>query len=404
MKNFIPKLISFGQNFSFNLLVGRIENVSLTFKFAVVFLKYEMKIVLFNFSKIMVLVLLVFLCLSVHYFVYARCINIPPVAEFSFYPLNPRVHETVVFNASLSYDSDGFIFSYFWDFGDGNRSVSSNPIIYHCFSSAGNFLVNLTVMDNLGSLNSTFEVVHIIAVAPYAFFTWSPERPEAGSPVFFDASNSTANDDRIISYAWDFGDGFSVVESNSCVVHVFQSFGKYEVTLNVTNSEGASSVAVKVIQVVEVPIANFSYSPVEPRVCTVITFNASISDSRGGYIIEYTWDFGDGSPVEYGVVVTHQFKSMGEFDVSLNVTDSEGEWNVKTMKLKVLPHIADLNEDGKVNIQDLNIFARSFGSYPGNVRWDPKADINDDERVNIQDGVIIARAFAGCIHLSDPDP
>ena len=190
----------------------------------------------------------------------------------------------------------------------------------------------------------------------------------------------------------------------SCVVHVFQSFGKYEVTLNVTNSEGASSVAVKVIQVVEVPIANFSYSPVEPRVCTVITFNASISDSRGGYIIEYTWDFGDGSPVEYGVVVTHQFKSMGEFDVSLNVTDSEGEWNVKTMKLKVLPHIADLNEDGKVDIQDLNIFARSFGSYPGNVRWDPKADINDDERVNIQDGVIIARAFAGCIHLSDPDP
>ncbi|MEM3731329.1 MAG: cohesin domain-containing protein [Candidatus Bathyarchaeia archaeon] len=53
----------------------------------------------------------------------------------------------------------------------------------------------------------------------------------------------------------------------------------------------------------------------------------------------------------------------------------------------------DLNKDGKVNIQDMAIFALAFGSYPGHARWNPKADIDGNGKVNILDGVMIAKAF-----------
>jgi hypothetical protein len=55
--------------------------------------------------------------------------------------------------------------------------------------------------------------------------------------------------------------------------------------------------------------------------------------------------------------------------------------------------LEDLNGDGRVNIQDLAIFAVAFGTTPTSPRWNPKADVNRDGRVNIMDGVIIAKSF-----------
>ncbi len=53
----------------------------------------------------------------------------------------------------------------------------------------------------------------------------------------------------------------------------------------------------------------------------------------------------------------------------------------------------DLNVDGKVDIQDMAIFAIAFGSNPLHERWNSKADINHDGKVNILDGVWIAKSF-----------
>jgi hypothetical protein len=55
--------------------------------------------------------------------------------------------------------------------------------------------------------------------------------------------------------------------------------------------------------------------------------------------------------------------------------------------------LEDLNGDGKVNIQDLAIFALAFGSTSTSDRWNPKADVNRDGKVNIMDGVMIAKSF-----------
>lgn len=49
---------------------------------------------------------------------------------------------------------------------------------------------------------------------------------------------------------------------------------------------------------------------------------------------------------------------------------------------------ADINADGRVNIQDLVLVAARFGET-----WDGKEDVNADGIVNIQDLVLVANAF-----------
>ena len=55
---------------------------------------------------------------------------------------------TLQFDATDSYDPDGEIASYSWDFGDGSRETEAE--ISHTYVSSGTFRVQLTVTDNTG--------------------------------------------------------------------------------------------------------------------------------------------------------------------------------------------------------------------------------------------------------------
>lgn len=49
--------------------------------------------------------------------------------------------------------------------------------------------------------------------------------------------------------------------------------------------------------------------------------------------------------------------------------------------------------DFKVDIKDVALAAKGFGSYPGHERWVPVADINCDHKIDIKDIAAIARMF-----------
>jgi len=85
--------------------------------------------------------------------------NQPPVANFTFNPANPVVNETVTFNASDSYDPDGTIANYEWEFGDGD--TGTGEVTTHAYSSPGDYTVNLTVTDDDGTTNTTSKVVTV---------------------------------------------------------------------------------------------------------------------------------------------------------------------------------------------------------------------------------------------------
>lgn len=92
--------------------------------------------------------------------------NIPigmlPVASFTYSPSDPLVGETVTFNASTSYDPDGTIISYGWDFGDS--TTGTDITVTHIYAAAGTYTVTLTVTDDEGLTNTATATVKVSRV------------------------------------------------------------------------------------------------------------------------------------------------------------------------------------------------------------------------------------------------
>jgi PKD repeat protein len=105
----------------------------------------------------------------------------------------------VVVDGSLSYDIDGTIVSYDWDFGDGSSATGVDAT--HTYAAAGMYTVVLKVTDNSGYSGSTLQ--HIVAVFPlFASFMYMVD----GFTVNVNASSSWS-EHGVVSYAWDWGDG-----------------------------------------------------------------------------------------------------------------------------------------------------------------------------------------------------
>jgi len=77
-----------------------------------------------------------------------------------------------------------------------------------------------------------------------------------------------------------------------------------------------------------------------------------------------------------------------------NVYFEEVPHNVENGLYKIYPlNLADVNNDGSVNIFDVAIAASAFGAWPGHPRWDPILDLNNDNVINIFDVAIAAANF-----------
>jgi PKD repeat protein len=89
----------------------------------------------------------------------------PPVAAMSVSPASGTVPFTASFSSAGSYDPDGSIVGYEWNFGDGSAVVAgTNASASHVYSLAGSYSAQLKVTDNSGL--STTRSVAITAKAP----------------------------------------------------------------------------------------------------------------------------------------------------------------------------------------------------------------------------------------------
>ena len=83
-----------------------------------------------------------------------------PVASFTGTPNPASAGAAVAFDASGSYDTDGDIAFYAWDFGDS--STGSGITVLHAFAKPGPYNVSLTVTDNGSSTSSAYRAVVVV--------------------------------------------------------------------------------------------------------------------------------------------------------------------------------------------------------------------------------------------------
>ncbi|MBE0523818.1 MAG: PKD domain-containing protein [Methanosarcinales archaeon] len=123
-----------------------------------------------------------------------------PTALFRYNPGYTGANQTITFDASASYDPDGNITNYQWDFGDGNLTNTTEKIISHSYDLKGKYYVVLTLMDNDGAMNSTGRELTVQKLAP---------------PVKkWDRTFGGTGDDRVYSM-WQTSDGGYILAGTS---------------------------------------------------------------------------------------------------------------------------------------------------------------------------------------------
>jgi PKD repeat protein len=90
--------------------------------------------------------------------------NQVPVALISAIPTSGTTPLDVSFDGSLSYDGDGDIISYQWDFGDGNSGTGISTA--HTYTAAGSYTAWLTVTDDDGDTGSDTVVISVSEPPP----------------------------------------------------------------------------------------------------------------------------------------------------------------------------------------------------------------------------------------------
>jgi len=246
--------------------------------------------------------------------------NIPPIAEFSESASIVYTGEVIDFDASASYDIDGYIVSYSWDFGDG--TTDSGVTVSHSYVDDGEYTVTLMVVDNRGATDSKTAVKLVKNRPPIASLMGYVVSSDKEEIVTFDASPSYDLDGTIVEYFWDFGDGSTATGVK--VSTAYAESGAYTVTLTVTDDDGATdTIATSKIVRNKSPVAIFTESAENVYVNETITFNAADSYDPDGYIVNYSWDFGDGNTAT-GVTVSHAYSDNGFYLVTLTVTDNDG--------------------------------------------------------------------------------
>ena len=162
---------------------------------------------------------------------------------------------------------------------------------------------------------------------PTATFTTTPG---AGTEVQFDASGSTAPGG-VSKYNWQFNDGPETISepaesSSPTISHTFPAPGTYTVALTVFAADGTSIGTAKTMVVsTGPPTAAFSTSGTSVA-GQQIFFDGTASSDPGGFITQYTWSFGDGSPQQTGATPTagHVYAVPGSYEVTLTVKASSG--------------------------------------------------------------------------------
>ena len=170
-------------------------------------------------------------------------VNQLPVAAFTASPTSGTVPLAVSFNGTSSYDPDGQIAAYAWNFGDG--SIGTGPAINHTYSATGQFTATLTVTDNKGATGSksvtittTGTINHPPVISPIGNQT-----VYEGSLLQFTVSAADADNDPLTYSASTLpsGAGFSTS------THVFSwrpasgQAGTYYVTFQVTDGKASTS-------------------------------------------------------------------------------------------------------------------------------------------------------------------
>jgi len=168
-----------------------------------------------------------------------------PVSSFTFPNGAILTAALVSFDGTSSYDLDGTIVGYAWDFGDGSTGSGAAPT--HSYSVAGSYAAKLNVTDNSGSTQVSTQTVTITDRPPTVTLTQSVTTATSGQAVIITISASDP-DGTIANATINWGDGTrdSITGTPTTDSHAYALANGapsviYTVTVTIYDNSGSTS-------------------------------------------------------------------------------------------------------------------------------------------------------------------
>lgn len=231
--------------------------------------------------------------------------------------------------------------SWLWDFGDGNASTDKNPS--HQYTAEGQFNVTLTITSRLGCTNTLTQPAFVRIIKPTAAFA---NAPTGGCiPFTFTPTANAIAIDGIISYFWEYGDGFTATTTTPTgPAHTYTVAGNYTIKLTITTNGGCteSVTLVNGIRTGTPPVANFSTTPIDA--CASDAINFTFIPTGPTPVDEWLWNFGDTTTSDVQNP-SHTYTDSGYYSVTVTAFNNKCPATSAAQIVHIKPPIAQFIYD-----------------------------------------------------------
>lgn len=240
----------------------------------------------------------------------------PAAVSFSTNKDTVCQNESIVFINETT-TSNQSIVSKAWYFSDGYIAQNTDTVI-HSFNQGGTYLASL-VITTATSCDTTYSKTIFVLENPTANFVFTNVCLN-DSNLFVNTSVAVAGDN-IISYAWNFGDTSSIVNSTT-TYHQYSNAGQYPASITIITNKGCSDSLTQLVSVYDLPIANFIPAQVLCSDSANQFLDFSFVNSNDT-INKWWWNFGDANTA---VVKnpTNNYTDSGNYMVQLVIETQKG--------------------------------------------------------------------------------
>lgn len=246
-----------------------------------------------------------------------------------------------------------------WDFGNGQTSTDQNPSIV--YDQPGVYDIQLIGTSIFGCTDSITKQ-ELILGSPLANFTFDPAC--SGSLTqFYDESNTDLSSP-VNQWSWDFDDNTSSNVQDPA--HLYLNPGVYDVSLQVTATNGCSTDTIISVAVYQTPEADFA----PDSVCQGVPFSfQDLSDAFGQQIVDWQWAFGDGN-TDTVANPDYVYSDLGVYNVKLRVENGVQCADSITHPVEVFPlPVADFQAQPNFGAAPIDIRFANRSQGDANSEW-----------------------------------
>jgi len=268
-------------------------------------------------------------------------------------------------------------FTSVWDFGDGSPLATiDNPL--HTYALAGIYTACTYITNSCG----TDTICMSVTVCGSAVTTANYTSTTMGAVAMFtDASSATT------SWFWYFGDsGTSTLQSPT---HTYAASGTYTVCLIATNGSCGVDTICNTVTVCIPPTVTFTSTAMGNG---TVMFSETSTGANS-----WSWDYGDGSPIDTGMAPMHTYSASGTYVVCVtaNGCSSATTCDTITVCLPASAFYTYVDANGVIQFTDVSANATSWSWYFG--------DATSSSQQNPQHTYTVNGTYNVCLIAADCD-